>query len=160
MKTTVRKETRPQVVAGIVQTYMDLFIMMQFSAVSHWLMMELSFAQARAVIILAAYKELTISHLAKLLGVGNSTASLLVQGLVERGLVTRMEAAGDRRQTLIRLSEEGREIGQGRMREREKQWGRMLSRLDDEELSGLRRGLDALRNAMQAENKDLLRPGS
>ena len=113
---------------------MELFVTMQFNAVSHWLMLELTFAQARALIILAARKELTVSQLARLLGVGNPTASILVQQLVERGLVTRTEDASDRRQTVIRLSDQGTEIGAGRRQEREQQWQRWLSQLSDEDL--------------------------
>ena len=95
---------------------MDLFITMQFNAVSHWLMLELTFAQARALFMLAARKELTVSQLAKLLGVGNPTASILVQQLVERELVTRTEHTTDRRHTIIRLSPKGAEIGAGRQK--------------------------------------------
>src|SRR5215211_2212552 len=106
MKPTRNKEqSRPELVSTIIQSYMDLFIAMQFNAVSHWLMLELTFAQARALFILAARKELTVSQLAKVLGVGNPTASILVQQLVERGLVIRREDTNDRRQTVIRLSE-------------------------------------------------------
>ena len=76
--------------------------------------------------------------------VGNPTASLLVQKLVERGLVTRTEDDTDRRQTLVRLSQKGADIGAGRRSEREKQWQHWLSRLSDEELSGLAHGLSAL----------------
>jgi DNA-binding MarR family transcriptional regulator len=148
---TSRKQSRQQDAAAVVQAYMDLFVMMQFHAVSHWLMMELTFAQARALIILAAKKELTVSQLARLLGVGNPTASVLIQGLVERGLVTRREHPLDRRQTLISLSKEGAEIGAGRIREREKQWQRWLSRLRDDELADLARGLTALQAVVRDE---------
>jgi len=118
MKSTENKmRSRPQLVHAIVQAYMDLFVMMQFNTVSHWLMLELTFAQARALIILAAHKALTVSQLAKLLGVGNPTASILVQQLVERGLVTRTEHEVDRRHTVVRLSEKGAEIGAGRRQE-------------------------------------------
>ena len=144
MKKTRGKEERPALVNTIVQAYMDLFMTMQFNAVSHWLMLELTFAQARALFMLAARKELTVSQLAKLLDVGNPTASVLVQQLVERELVTRTEDDADRRQTLIRLSPKGEEIGAGRRKERERQWQRWLTHLSDEELSALAHGLSAI----------------
>src|SRR5215211_8732922 len=119
MKATKNKEqSRPELVSTIVQSYMELFTAMQFNAVSHWLMHELTFAQARALFILAARKELTVSQLAKLLDVGNPTASILVQQLVERGLVTRTEHETDRRHTILRLSPTGEEIGAGRRQAR------------------------------------------
>jgi DNA-binding MarR family transcriptional regulator len=154
MKSTENKvQSRSQLVSTIVQAYMDLFVVMQFNTVSHWLMLELTFAQARALIILAARKSLTVSQLAKLLGVGNPTASILVQQLVERGLVTRTEYKADRRHTLVSLSEKGAELGAGRRMEREKQWQRWLSHLSDEELNALARGLTALTDVVQKESE-------
>ncbi len=146
-----KTERRQRLVNKTVTAYMDLFVMMQSASVAHWLMFELTFAQAKALILLAAHDALTVSQLGRLLGVGNPTASSLVQQLVERGLVTRAESGTDRRQTLIRLSEQGMEIGAGRRSEREKQWQRWLGRLSDEELSGLERGLTALLREMRAE---------
>ncbi len=148
---TVKRQSRPQLVGAIVNAYMELFILMQFNAVSHWLMMELTFAQARALMILAAQKALTVSQLGRVLSVGNPTASILVQQLVERGLVTRTEDETDRRQTIVRLSEKGAAIGTGRRKEREKQWQRWLSHLSDDELNALARGLSALQDVVRAE---------
>jgi DNA-binding MarR family transcriptional regulator len=138
------EQSRSELVNTVVRAYMDLFITMQFNAVTHWLMLELTFAQARALFMLSARKELTVSQLAKLLGVGNPTASILVQQLVERELVTRTEHATDRRHTIIKLSSKGAEIGAGRQQERAKQWQRWLSRLSDDELNALAHGLSAI----------------
>ena len=149
-------QTRSVLVNTIVQAYMDLFMTMQFNAVSHWLMLELTFAQARALFMLAARKELTVSQLAKLLDVGNPTASILVQQLVERELVIRTEDTNDRRHTIIRLSPKGAEIGAGRRREREKQWQRWLSHLSDEELRALAHGLSAIVAVVKKELEDEL----
>ena len=148
------EQSRPELVDTVVQSYMDLFMTMQFNSVSHWLMLELTFAQSRALFMLAARKELTVSQLAKLLKVGNPTASILVQQLVERGLVTRTEAVSDRRHTIIRLSPKGEEIGAGRRKNREKQWQRWLSHLSDDELNALARGLSAIVAVVKQELED------
>lgn len=148
-----KEQSRTELVNIIVQAYMDLFVTMQFNAVSHWLMLELTFAQARALIILAVRKELTVSQLGRLLGVGNPTASILVQQLVERGLVTRTEGTNDRRQTVIRLSEQGAEIGGGRREAREKQWQRWLSHLSDDDLNALARGFSAIIEVIKKESE-------
>ena len=147
------KETRQELINSAATAYMDLFALMQSAAVTHWLMFELTFAQARALIILAAKKALTISQLAKLMDVGNPTASILVQKLVERGLVTRTEDDVDRRQTVVRLSELGAEIGAGRRSEREKQWQHWLNRLSDDEIRGLAHGLGALLVVMDEDRR-------
>jgi DNA-binding MarR family transcriptional regulator len=146
-----RTVTRKKLIRTTAAAYMELFVTMQSAAVSHWLMFELTFAQARALIILAAKKALTVSQLARLMHVGNPTASLLVQKLVKRGLVTRTEDEADRRQTVVRLSEKGADIGAGRRSEREKQWQRWLSRLSDEDLGGLAHGLSALLRVIESD---------
>ena len=156
MKITKSKEqSRPELVSTIVQSYMDLFIAMQSNAVSHWLMHEITFAQARALFILAAHKELTVSQLAKLLRVGNPTSSILVQQLVERGIVTRTEHPTDRRHTIISLTQKAEEIAAGRREAREKQWQRWLSNLSIDELNALARGLSALTNVVKKETEEL-----
>ncbi len=155
-------QKRDELIHESLQAYMDLFLMMQAVTLSHWLAFELTFAQGKAAILLAAYKELSVGELARLLGVGKPTASILVQQLVERGLVTRTEHARDRRRTVLRLSEKGAEIGAGRLKEREARWQGWLSRLSDEELNALARGLNALREAVQLESErsSLPQPGS
>ena len=155
-----KEENRPELVGTVVKAYMELFMTMQFNAVSHWLMLELTFAQARALFMLAARKELTVSQLAKLLDVGKPTASVLVQQLVERELVTRTEHATDRRNTIVRLSPKGEEIGAGRKREREKQWQRWLGQLSDEELTALAHGLSAIVTVVKKELENELQPGA
>ena len=152
MKQTKNAEqSRPELVNTIAQAYMELFTIMQFNAASHWLMLELTFAQARALFMLAARKELTVSQLAKLLGVGNPTASILVQQLVERDLVTRTEYTADRRHTIIRLSPKGAEIGAGRQEQRKIQLQHLLSQLSDDELNALARGLRAIVEVVKKE---------
>ncbi len=148
------QQKRSELVGTVARAYMDLFMTMQFTSVSHWLMLELTFAQTRALFMLASRTELTVSQLARLLGVGKPTASVLVQQLVERELVTRSESTTDRRQTILRLSAKGLEIGTGRQKARAKQWQRWLSQLSDEELSALAHGLSAIVNVIKNELED------
>lgn len=155
-----KEASRLELVNTVIRTYMELFMTMQFNSVSHWLMLELTFAQSRALFMLAARKELTVSQLAKLLDVGKATASILVQQLVERGLVTRTEQETDRRNTILRLSPKGEEIGAGRREERAKQWKRWLSQLSDEELQALAHGLTAIVAVMKKDMEDEMQQGT
>ena len=159
-KVSSKEHERSELVDTVVTAYMELFMTMQFNAVSHWLMLELTFAQARALFMLAARKELTVSQLAKLLDVGKPTASILVQQLVERELVTRTEQETDRRHTIIRLSPKGEAIGAGRRREREKQWQRWLGQLKDEELTALAHGPSAIVAVVKKELETDLQHGA
>lgn len=131
----------------ILRRWMDLFVQMQYGSISNWLMHELTFAQARVLIVIAARKTQTLGELAALLDVGKATASVLVQRLVDRGLLERREDPRDRRRVEISLSEKGAEIGAGRRGAREGQWRSWLERMSEEELGDLARGLAALARA-------------
>jgi len=155
-----KEQNRPELVNMVIGAYMELFMTMQFNSISHWLMLELTFAQARALFMLAARKELTVSQLAKLLGVGKATASILVQQLVEHDLVTRTEQETDRRHTILRLSSKGEEIGAGRREQRAKQWKRWLSQLSEEELQALAQGLTAIVAIMKKDLEEEMQPGT
>ena len=140
-----------QIIDSILEDYMDLFVMMQSAAVAHWLMFELTFAQARALIMLAAHQSMSLGDLAHLLKIGKATASVLVQGLVERGLVTRTENPSDRREVIICLSEKGMEIGAGRRSDREKQLRDWLKRMPEEDVRALQQGLSALKGVVEIQ---------
>jgi DNA-binding MarR family transcriptional regulator len=149
--TSPRTGARELLARQAARSFMDLFVMAQSAAFSHWLMFELTFAQARALILLAAHGEMTVGQTARLLKVGKSTASILLQQLVTRGLVIRSEGAADRRVAVVRLSPRGKEIGAGRRRAREAQWRRWMGRLQDNELEALELGLSALGRTARAE---------
>ncbi|HUX42775.1 MAG TPA: MarR family transcriptional regulator [Rectinemataceae bacterium] len=139
----------------ILTRWMDFFIQMQYGSISNWLMHELSFAQARALIVIAAKKSQTLGQLAILLDVSKATASVLVQHLVDKGLLERRENPQDRRSVDITLSSKGAEIGAGRRGAREGQWRRWLERMTEEELGDLARGLAALARAAGEEDQNL-----
>lgn len=71
---------------------------------SHPVLADRSPAQIRALGFLSRSKEQTVGELADLMGVTISTASGLVDKLVDNGLVERSTNPDDRRQVLIRLA--------------------------------------------------------
>ena len=119
--------SRERLSEDILTTWMDFFIQMQYGSISNWLMHELSFAQARALIVIAAKKTQSLGQLA--------------------GLLERRENPHDRRSVDISLSAKGAEIGAGRRGAREGQWRRWLERMTEKELGELSRGLAALARA-------------
>jgi DNA-binding MarR family transcriptional regulator len=158
MSATREAASRSASIGSAIQAYMDVFVLMQASAISHWLMLDLSFAEARALILIAAWGEVTVTQLARLLHVGKPTASTLAQRLVERGLIGRTEHELDRRRTILRLSPEGRVISEGRQKERMRQWRAWLRRLEDGDVAALARGLEALRRVVRADLRREDRP--
>jgi DNA-binding MarR family transcriptional regulator len=71
---------------------------------SHPVLADRSPAQIRALGFLSRNKEQTVGELAEAMGVTISTASGLVDKLVDNGLVERSTNPDDRRQVLIRLA--------------------------------------------------------
>jgi DNA-binding MarR family transcriptional regulator len=112
--------------------------------IPEWVHLELSMGQLKTLMTLASKEALTVSGLAETLNVGKPAASILVDRLVQLGLVERTEDPEDRRRTLVTLTEAGidlvarlRQGGPGRML-------RWLEQLDDEDLAALVRGMRAL----------------
>ena len=84
------------------------------------------------------------------LGIGQPTASHLLDRLVQAGLAQRVEQSTDRRYTLASLTSSGetmvRRLRQGRM----DRLHSLLAQLDEEDLAALRQGLEALIRALHS----------
>ncbi len=84
-------------------------------------------------------------------GVGQPTASHLVDRLVQNGLVVRTEDPLDRRRTLAELSPEGIELIERLRQVRLEALQRWLVQLDDTALAALHLGFRALADVAEAE---------
>ena len=85
-----------------------------------------------------------MSTIAQALGIGLPTASHLVEKLVRAGLVQRAEDPNDRRQTLVRLTQQAEDLIEHLNQDRLELLRLWLSQLTEEELTALRVGLQAL----------------
>ncbi|MHB1416572.1 MAG: MarR family winged helix-turn-helix transcriptional regulator [Chloroflexota bacterium] len=115
-----------------------------------WLELDLTVGQIKGLFFLAHHGAMTIGQVAEGLGIGAPWASVLVDRLVDLGLVERTEDAADRRRTLARLTPRGEElVVQAREggRERLRQG---LCQLSADDLAALLRGLEALRAATKS----------
>ena len=101
-------------------------------------------AQMRVLMLLAAGAETRMSELAGALGISLSTASGLVDRLVDSHLVARHTVAADRRQVLVSLTADGasfldhfQELGLSQLRE-------LLARLSPTDVATVRRTVEIL----------------
>jgi DNA-binding MarR family transcriptional regulator len=101
-------------------------------------------AQMRVLMLLNALGELRMSEAASALHVTQSTASGLVDRLVETGLVARHNDAQDRRQVLVSLTEQGtafldhfQELGLRELRQ-------LLAHVPSNDLPTVQRAIDVL----------------
>jgi DNA-binding MarR family transcriptional regulator len=101
-------------------------------------------AQAKVLYVVAAAETLRMSELASRLGVSMSTASGVVDRLVELGLLERRADAADRRQVIVALTAAGADTLE-RMRElNHHQMRTLLERLSDPELAAIERAISIL----------------
>jgi DNA-binding MarR family transcriptional regulator len=115
-------------------------------ALPSWLELDISMAQLKGLLIVAASKSCTVGHVAERLRTGRSAASLLVDRMVQDGLVERAEDTEDRRRAVLRLSQRGEELVARLRRDRAERdplpaW---LAKLSDQDLVALVQGLHAL----------------
>ena len=109
-----------------------------------WVQLEMPIGQIKALFTIAHSEKLTIGQLAEMLILGQSATSILVERLVQQGLVQRVEDPADRRRTFVELTGGGLQLAvrlrEGR-RDRLHDW---LVQLPEEDLSALVPGLGAL----------------
>jgi DNA-binding MarR family transcriptional regulator len=113
--------------------------------VPHVLELSLTLAQLKTLYLVAATGPLRMSEVAERLGTAPSTTSGVVDGLVQLGLLERVEDPGDRRQVLVRATpaanetlEDFHDLSLTRLRE-------LLARIGDEgELATIERAIDLL----------------
>ncbi|MBI4788060.1 MAG: MarR family transcriptional regulator [Chloroflexi bacterium] len=147
----INQASRREIENEIIEAFVEMVLTQKFADMPKWIDLNLTVSQLRAVFFLAFRGSLTIGELAKLLGMGNPAASILVQQLVQQELAERSEDAKDRRRTLVRLTERGAELMRGRREQREAKFRNWLSQLSDDELAGLRQGLVPLVKLVQAD---------
>jgi len=147
--------TFSQRVNDIIEAYLDLGNATRVASLPNWITTDMTLSQLKAIIMLEFYGPMTVSELARRLGVGNPAASLLVQQLVEQELVERSEDSQDRRRTYVRPTARGSGLIASRREQIKLSLGRWLNRLDEEDLISLHRGLSALLRITQAEETGL-----
>lgn len=109
---------------------------------------QLSVPQFRALLFLDRHPEASLSALAEHLGVSRPTASVLVERLVQRGLVARETDPAERRRAMLRLTPAGqRQLAEARQHTLARLAER-LAGLGDAELACLLEGLRLLQRLL------------
>ena len=75
-----------------------------------WLELNMSTPQFKALLLISEEEGVRMRELARKLGGSFSNATVLVERLVDRGLVERLADHQDRRVVLVRATEEGRQL--------------------------------------------------
>jgi DNA-binding MarR family transcriptional regulator len=96
-----------------------------------------SFSQVKMLFLLEDGGEHSVKEIATHLGLSLPAASRAVDGLIQRGYVTRRESAQDRRSRLIALTDDGREVVERVLRARLKTLEAFADELTPEEREAL-----------------------
>jgi DNA-binding MarR family transcriptional regulator len=126
-----------------------------------WLLLNLSMIQFKALMLLDSGVRLTIGQLAHKLGMTKPAASILVEKLVQTGLVERTEDATDRRRTFIQLTALGADRVTCLLHVRREQMRVLLQRMSPADVLALNQGTLALARAVKetlAEQPDVACP--
>lgn len=120
-----------------------------------WLSLDLTIGQLKALFVLFHSGPTPIGQLGAALGLGRPAASLMVDALVQRGLVDRHEDPTDRRRTLAQLSPIAQTLMSEQLTGSREQFAGWLRELAPDDLASLARGMTAL--AKIASNPEVLK---
>ena len=104
----------------------------------------MTMAQIKALFTISQGEAVPVNRIAEYLGVGQPTASHLVNKLVRQGLADRSESPTDRRVTLVRLTSQGEDLVRRLYRGGEEQYRSWVNQLTEKERKDLLSGLQAL----------------
>jgi DNA-binding MarR family transcriptional regulator len=111
-------------------------------------------AQAKVLYVVMAADRLRMSELAARLGIGLSSASGIVDRLVELSMLRREDDPNDRRQVVVSATRQAQELIE-RFRElNQRQLRELLGRLDADELAVIGQSLDIFDRAIDRAGPD------
>ena len=148
-------EQQSAMIEEIIEVQRSISRAIGTSVPSVWMELDLSMAQLKTLMALYTCGAAPIGQIAESLGIGQPTASHLVDRLVQTQLVLRTEDPLDRRRTLAQLSPGGEELVERINQVRFGTLRRWLGQLDDATLSAFLQALRALADVAKAETTQI-----
>jgi DNA-binding MarR family transcriptional regulator len=145
MKKNEKASSGDPLIPDVVELLRELLHALLMASVPAWLELQLTLPQLRTLFIIAHNKSSSVVQISKHLGVGEPTASHLVDRLVQAGLVDRSEDPMDRRRAIVRLSSAGQDLIE-ELLGWEKFLGGWLHNVPEKDLLLFQRGLTAIMN--------------
>lgn len=121
--------------------------------VEPWLGLEMSTPQFKALILIYEEEGVRMRELARRLGGSFSNATVLVDRLVDRGLVERMADSQDRRVVLVRVTNNGQRLVEQLVTSWRSLSPSLLKALEPDELTKVSEALRVLVKAAQRNNQ-------
>ena len=114
-----------------------------------WFTVELTMPQLRALFALRRHGDCRMGIVANQLGTSLSTATGVIDRLVERGLVERWQDPADRRSNVCHLTQEGVDLAERLLTLRRREWEERLNGLTDDEAREAQRALTILLEGLE-----------
>lgn len=133
-------DKRRQLSHLVIEHQKATFQAMQSSEKPEWLDNDMTMPQFKILFLLYSFGRKPMSEIANKLGKNISTATGIVDRLVEQGLIKREEDPDDRRKVIIRLTERGIELCQSFLQAGWQHAERVMNRLTLEELQIVEQG--------------------
>jgi DNA-binding MarR family transcriptional regulator len=112
--------------------------------------LDLSVPQFRALVFIERVGAPCLGEVAENLGLTPPSASVLVDGLQARGMITRSDSPVDRRRLTLAITTEGRQALAQSRAETQKSLSAILAGLDAQEIAAVTRAMRALHRAFAA----------
>lgn len=148
------EKTRETLVETIMRNQRMIYQVSQNSVSPEWLGIDLTMPQMKIMFLLYSQRKMRMSDIGIALQKNISTATGLVDRLVEHKLVAREEDPDDRRVVVAAITDEGHELCRSLLQYGEQQMQRLLQRLDDAELQLVAQATLLMCKAAIAEAKE------
>ena len=137
-------------VHDVVELLRELLHAFLMASVPAWVDLQLTLPQLRTIFIIAHHQTSSVMQVAKHLGIGEPTASHLIDKLVQAGLVDRSDDPMDRRRAIVQVSAEGEKLIE-KLLGWEEFLGEWLHQVPEDDLSNFRQGLNAIMNEIHEQ---------
>ena len=126
-----------------------------YSVSREWFTLDLTMPQVRVLFLLLQDGQLRMSGLASTLDVSMSSATGLVDRLVDKELISRWPDPEDRRSVLCALTENGREMAQRLLADRRHRWEERLTPMSEDDLERVREAMELVLAATRRATAEL-----
>ncbi|MGE5373109.1 MAG: MarR family winged helix-turn-helix transcriptional regulator [Solirubrobacterales bacterium] len=139
-------EKHPDDLVDLFWRNVEIYRVMEDSALKHNKLHQLSAADIRAIYRIGVNRRERMSNLARQMRLTVGTLTLTIDRLVDKGIVVRERNSKDRRVVEVRLTPRGHEVFNDIIKVRRSIAQKVLGRLDDQERDALRDILKKLRS--------------
>jgi len=145
---------RARLVEESIEAYKLYWNALRQTAELAWSQLDLTLSQLKGILLLDVRGPMTISQVATILMISRPSASILIDQLVQLGLVDRTTDQADRRRAIVVLTAQGVEIVHRLTRGDQDFMRSWFERMANEDLGALSQGMQALAAVITPPNME------